>query len=175
MLKLMLMRHAKAAPPHMDAEDFERRLSGRGLEAAPAMGRALAKHKLVPKQILCSPAQRTRETLQLVVNAMGVTAPVAFEDRLYDFGDGLSYMEVISDQNGATPLMVIGHNPSVQNMALRLIGPKSSAIAERIGRKFPTAAVAVIALPIEAWRQVESGGTGRGEVELFLTPKTIEG
>jgi phosphohistidine phosphatase len=172
-LKLIIMRHAKSSWTDKKLDDFDRPLSRRGKEAAPVMGRALADKNCIPELILCSPARRTRETLKLFADAMGVRPPVAYEDQLYSFGNGDSYLNAIAAQKTVSPLMVIGHNPSVQNLSLRLIESQDGPIANRIRRKFPTAAAAIIAFPIEDWRQIQSKRDVRGEIELFLTPKML--
>jgi phosphohistidine phosphatase len=168
------MRHAKSSWTDRKLDDFDRPLSKRGREAAPMMGRELAKRGLIAERILWSPAKRTRETLKLLADGMGAKPAVSFEDRLYSFGDGSPYIEIIAAQQGASPLMVIGHNPSIQNLALRLIKHDGGELLERIGRKFPTAAVAVIHLPIDSWMQLKSLEEARGKVETFLAPKMLQ-
>ena len=175
MLRLILMRHAKSSWTDKKIDDYDRPLSRRGKEAAPLMGRALAGKNCIPELILCSPARRTRDTLKLTIDALGIKPPIAYEDQLYSFGNGDSYLNVISAQKKVTPLMVVGHNPSVQSLTLRLLARQNGTVMERIRRKFPTAAVAIVALPIEEWRQVQSKSDVGGEIELFLTPKMLEG
>jgi phosphohistidine phosphatase len=168
------MRHAKSSWTDKKLDDFDRPLSRRGKEAAPLIGRALAAKKIVPELILCSPARRTRDTLRLTIEAMGAKPHISYEDPLYSFGNGDSYLNAISAQKAASPLMVIGHNPSVQNLALRLLGSQGNKVVQKIRVKFPTAAVAVLALPIEDWRQIRSRNEVQGELELFLTPKMLK-
>jgi phosphohistidine phosphatase SixA len=62
----------------------------------------------------------------------------------------------------------------VQNLALRLLGSRDNTAVQKIKAKFPTAAVAVIALPIEDWKQIQSKSELQGEIELFLTPKMLK-
>jgi phosphohistidine phosphatase len=173
MLTLILMRHAKSSWTDKKLDDFDRPLSKRGKEAAPVMGRELAKRGPIPERILCSPAKRTRETLKLAIEGMGAKPAVSYEDRLYSFGDGRPYIEIIAAQQSITPLMVIGHNPSIQNLTLRLLKPNRSETMERIKRKFPTAAIAVVVLPIDSWGQLRSSPEITGEIEAFLTRKTV--
>ena len=174
MLRLIIMRHAKSSWTDKKLDDYDRPLTRRGKDAAPLMGRALADKNCIPELILCSPARRTRDTLKLTIDAMAIKPPVAYEDQLYSFGNGDSYLNVISAQKTVSPLMVIGHNPSVHNLALRLLASRDGTVMERIRRKFPTAAVAIVALPIEEWRQVRSKSAVGGEIELFLTPKMLQ-
>ena len=175
MLRLIIMRHAKSSWTDKKLDDYDRPLSRRGKEAAPVMGRALAGKNCIPELILCSPARRTRDTLKLTIDALGIKPPIAYEDQLYSFGNGDSYLNVISAQKKVSPLMVVGHNPSVQSLTLRLLAQQDGTVMERIRRKFPTAAVAIVALPIEEWRQVQSKSDVGGEIELFLTPKMLGG
>src|SRR5262249_41406064 len=67
MLPLMLLRHAKSSWDDGSLEDFDRPLAPRGEAAAPRMGAYMAAHDLAPQLILCSPAVRTRQTLDLVL------------------------------------------------------------------------------------------------------------
>jgi phosphohistidine phosphatase len=173
MLKLILMRHAKSSWSDRKLDDFERPLSRRGKDAAPAMGRALAARSLVPARILCSPSRRTRDTLKLVLDAMAIRPPVSYDDQLYVFGDGTAYLNAIAKQGNASPLMLVGHNPSVQNLAQRLAGTGDAASFRKMKRKFPTAAAAVIALPFDSWSELQSLNGAPGELELFLTPRML--
>lgn len=174
MLRLIIMRHAKSSWTDKKLDDFDRPLSRRGKEAAPLLGRALAAKNIVPELVLCSPARRTRDTLKLTIDAMGVKPQVSYEDQLYSFGNGDSYLNAISPRKTASPLMIIGHNPSVQNLTLRLLGLQDNKLVQKIRAKFPTAAVAILALPINDWREIRSGNDVQGEVELFLTPKMLK-
>lgn len=174
MLKLILMRHAKSSPSDPESDDFERGLSPRGIASAPRMGVALAKRGTLPDRVLCSPAKRARDTLKLVLDAMRIDVPVFYDDSLYAFDDGTAYLRAIARQQNGSSLMLIGHNPSVQGLALRLAVSGDAAALARMRQKFPTAGVAVIALSAENWRQLGRAERG-GSLELFLTPKMSEG
>ena len=67
-------------------------------------------------------------------------------------------------------LMIIGHNPGLQNFALALIGGDAPE-AGPIARKFPTAAVAVLGFDITDWAAVRPGG---GHLASFMTPRQLE-
>jgi phosphohistidine phosphatase len=169
MLRLIIMRHAKAVAEG-DGPDKERALTERGLKAAFAAGQKLAKNQLIPGQILCSPATRTRQTLAQVMAGMGTTPPVILRESLYAFGDGSPYLEAIAKEGREIgTLMIIGHNPSVHSLALRLSGHGSDpqALSEMRG-KYPTAAMAVLAFDLPDWSMI---GVGGGRLESFLTPK----
>ena len=67
MKTLLLLRHAKSSWKDTNVKDFDRPLNQRGLKAAPAVGRLMRKRKLEPKLVLSSPAERARQTTQLVI------------------------------------------------------------------------------------------------------------
>ena len=172
MLRLIIMRHAKAVAEG-DGPDKERALTERGLKAAFAAGERLAKNHLIPGRILCSPATRTRQTLEQVMAGMGATPPVLLHESLYAFGDGSPYLEAIAEEGREIgTLMIIGHNPSVHSLALRLSGHGSDPHAlSEMRSKYPTAAIAVLAFDLPDWSAI---GVGGGRLESFVTPKGAE-
>ncbi|MFT9142880.1 SixA phosphatase family protein, partial [Acetobacter orientalis] len=66
--KLLLLRHAEAAPAPMgdfsSAADHARPLTAAGLAAAQRCGLWLRQQGLSPDYVVCSPAVRTRQTLE---------------------------------------------------------------------------------------------------------------
>src|SRR5690606_2089363 len=71
MRELILLRHAHAEPPRPGQADLDRPLSAEGLAEADAVATWLRDKGLVPDRALCSPARRTRETLDTVIEAVG--------------------------------------------------------------------------------------------------------
>ena len=71
MRELILLRHAHAEPATTGQSDLDRPLSPQGLAEAEAVARWLKEQGLVPDRVLCSPARRTRETLEAVLGAIG--------------------------------------------------------------------------------------------------------
>jgi phosphohistidine phosphatase len=69
----------------------------------------------------------------------------------------------------------MGHNPSIHNLALRLAETGDTRSLTRMKRKFPTAAAAVIALPFDNWSGLKDTTDANGILELFLTPKSVDG
>jgi phosphohistidine phosphatase len=174
MLELILMRHAKSDWSDKALGDFDRTLSKRGKTDAPRMGRALARRGVIPGKVLCSPARRTRDTLNFVLEEMAASPSVVYDETLYTFGDGVAYFERLRMENHGAPLMLMGHNPSVQNLALSLCTSGDPGFLAAIARKFPTAAAAIIMLPGEKWSELAPEPRISGELKLFLTPKTLD-
>jgi phosphohistidine phosphatase len=175
---LVLLRHAKSAWP--DVPDHERPLAPRGRRDAPAAGRWLCREGCVPDQVLCSTACRARQTWQLAAAALGQSPPVVFEPGIY----GASTPELLDvirhAASAARTLLVVGHDPAIAELALRLAGAVSSArgaaacarpsgALERVRTKFPTGAIAVLQFA-GPWSRL---GSGQARLVSFVTPREI--
>ncbi|MGB3390072.1 MAG: histidine phosphatase family protein [Pseudaminobacter sp.] len=167
MRRLMLLRHAKSDwPAHI--KDHERPLSPRGRKASPLMGGYMAAEGLLPDQVLVSTVRRTQETWDLARPAFAQDIARTNEKRLYDAAAD-TILEVIRQApSGARTLLVVGHNPGLQDLALKLIGNADQADLVRLRRKYPTAGLVVIDFDIEDWSGADAG-TGR--LDRFTTPR----
>jgi phosphohistidine phosphatase len=172
---LLLFRHAKSAWP--DVADHDRPLARRGIRAAPAMGRWLRETGLVPGQVLCSTARRARETWQFAQAGLAATPPVTFDARIYEAtaADLLALIREVPPATGT--LLLIGHNPAIEDLALLLAaapgaaggpGPGGShpGDLDRVRSKFPTAAIAVLE-SAGTWPGLAPGGAW---LTAFVTP-----
>jgi phosphohistidine phosphatase len=169
MLRLMLLRHAKSTWPS-GVQDAERPLSDRGEAAARRMGAYMAHHALTADRVLCSPARRTRDTWAGISAQLPATAEIVFDGRLYG-ATRQGLLSVVRDQDGAVrTLLVLGHNPGLQDAAEWLIAAGDVELRERLREKFPTAALAVIDFALDTWSRVHEHG---GRLERFVTPRTV--
>lgn len=135
------MRHGKSDWDSGATDDFSRPLSGRGLRDAPRMGKWLAENGLLPAYIACSPAVRTNETALLVCSGADISTDRIYHDeRLYlaSLHDLLSVMRDIPAS--PEPLMLIGHNPGLEDLLLYLAGDAAAHTGHR--KIMPTAALA---------------------------------
>src|SRR5258708_32964735 len=80
--ELHLLRHAKATPQG-DGTDRGRPLEQRGRRAAQAVAAWAAEHRLAPALVLCSPAPRTRQTLDIIAPALARPPRSIIEHPLY--------------------------------------------------------------------------------------------
>ena len=167
--KLWLLRHAKASAGGAGLADRERPLTGRGRDAAERIGRYLAEREVRPDLVLCSPSLRTRETLEVVEKALGTDLPVEFEDELYLASEGDLQARIERVPDDAASVLLVGHNPGVAELALRLaVRGDPDALAE-LHRKFPTGALAELRIHSQRWRQFARGC----ELIGFVTPKQL--
>jgi len=172
MRRLMLLRHAKSDWSAPGRPDRERVLSPRGESAAPLLGRYLAEQGLVPQHAIVSVAERTRQTWQRLGKAVTGPPSVTFDDRIYE-ASPLDILTAIADIPAAVEsLLVVGHNPGLQSLALALAGSGSGKARRTLAEKFPTAGLAVIDFDLPDWKSLEPGS---GRLERFITPRAIGG
>ena len=164
--KLVLFRHAKSAWPD-GVPDHERPLAPRGQRDAPVMGRWLRSAGCVPDQVWCSTARRAVQTWQLAETGLGTTPPVTFERGVYE-GTAAGLLALIRDAPAAVgTLLIIGHNPTMEELGLMLAAASPGGALERMRVKFPTAAIAVLEFG-GTWRALSQGGA---RLTAFVTPR----
>lgn len=168
MRRLLLLRHAKAERSQPGGRD--RVLAARGRADSKTLGAYLARHALIPDHAVVSTSARTRETWTLLAATMGKTPPVSFDERIYDASPE-TILEAIKETGPETgTLMVIGHNPGLQELAAMLVASGDIEARERLGREFPTSALVVINFAVETWNGVHPRG---GRLEHFITPEWL--
>jgi phosphohistidine phosphatase len=142
--RLILFRHGKAEPESASGEDFDRCLAPRGRRESQEMGAHLADLGFLPDIVLVSPAMRTRETWAAVEPHLP-KAKARFDDELYHADSGSVRHEAERAGAGVGTVMVVGHNPGLQELTVQLLteGSAPPSLIARATRQFPTAAVAV--------------------------------
>ena len=143
MRELILLRHAHAEPAATGQPDLDRPLSADGLAEAAAAGRWLSEQSLVPDRVLCSPARRSRETLEAVLEAIGYVDQ-RLEDRIYEATAG-TLAELADANREAERLLLVGHNPGLERLAALMHSGQSGDY-----RGMPPASVVVLKLPADA-------------------------
>ena len=172
MKHLFLLRHAKSSWDIPSGSDRDRPLNRRGEAAAEQMAEHLARSGAALDTVLCSPALRTRQTLEAVLRYVPVSSPV-IEEGLYLAGwrDLTARLALLSD--GIGTVLLIGHNPGLEDLALRLSdGGGDAAIATRLREKYPTGALAGLNLAIDSWSGLVPGC---GRLVSFVRPADLGG
>ncbi len=141
MLTLLLMRHAKSDWDEPELPDHDRPLSRRGLGDGRRMGQWLSQ-AVLPTRILSSSAHRAVATASLVVSGVSYTADVLVTPRLYLAEPRVIVEEIVRLGESSPTLMVIGHNPGLEDLLGRLTGVATS---------LTTAALARITVPLPQW------------------------
>ena len=165
---LYLLRHAKSSWADPTLPDHERPLAPRGRRDAKRIAKHLSRLGIAPALVLCSPAERTRETLELLRPALGPTPTVGFEAELYAASADSLLERIRALPETVDTVMLIGHNPSLQQLALFLVS--AGAELERLEAKFPTAALATLTLPKTPWSQLSQADT---VLAAYVVPKQL--
>ena len=168
--QLLFLRHAKSSWDDPGLTDFDRPLSGRGLKTAPLIGRELVRRGWLPDMTLVSPALRTRDTWRLVAAEFPARVPTEFFRALYD-ASARDILDLVRQvDNSTATLLVVGHNPGLEELARLLSGPASKASAlETLAEKFPTAALVRLVFDGE-WAKLVPGSAG---LTHCLRPKDL--
>jgi phosphohistidine phosphatase len=142
--RLILFRHGKAEPDSDSGDDFDRRLAPRGQEESAEMAARLAHLGFSPEMALVSPAARTRDTWAAMQAAFPATE-ARFQDDLYHAHSGAIRAAAEAAGGACRTLMVVGHNPGLQELTVQLLqeGAAALPLIGRAQRQFPTAAAAV--------------------------------
>ena len=168
MSDLYLLRHAKAAPPG-EGTDRERPLEQRGRRAAQALAAWAADHKLAPALVLCSPSIRTRQTLDIVAPAFAGPPQILFEDALYLATAGQLLARLRRVAASTAGVMVVGHNPGLQELAVLLSDVSGGPLMARLAAGLPTAAMASYAVAVP-WPALDRR---LARLAALLTPKDL--
>jgi phosphohistidine phosphatase len=161
---LLLMRHAKSGYPP-GVVDHDRPLAPRGIRESGLGGDWLRANQPSVDAVLCSTATRARQTLANT----GIDAPVQYRERLYDTTAGTLIDEINNVADTVDTLLVVGHEPTMSNLALGLAADEGTdeAAAQRISEKFPTSGIAVLSVPGD-WKDLQ---LGRAALTGFHVPR----
>lgn len=171
---LILLRHAEPEPGGAGQDDRERPLTELGREQAQEVGRWLREHGLGCDEVMCSPALRTRETMQEVAAAGCPEAEVQIEHRLYnaDADDVLAVIRESTDD--ANVLLVVGHAPGLPTaVSLLADGEGDDEAHEQLSNGFPPGAAAVLRFSGH-WQDLAYGAAVLDELRA-PRPATVSG
>ncbi|MER9586048.1 histidine phosphatase family protein [Mesorhizobium sp. M0276] len=167
MSRLYLLRHAKAGWALPGMRDFDRPLDASGRNDAETIGAAMRTRFYVPDLTLCSNAKRAKETLEGLAGQTD-TGRVLFFDTLYS-ADATGYLHLIRDNGGSGSLLVIGHNPMTEDLAMAISGDGDETARATLNRGFPTSGLAVLRFDGDLAKAAQ----GTGYLEAFLTPADL--
>jgi phosphohistidine phosphatase len=167
MRTLYLLRHGKSSWKDETLPDRDRPLAGRGRKAANRMAEYVQAEGIAPALVLCSPARRTRETLDRLLPGLGRDVEVEIDEALYGAGaDDL--LERLRGVPSAVPsVMLVGHNPGLEELALSLAG--GGERLPDLRAKYPTGALAILVFT-ESWQDLRPGAA---ELAGFVKPREL--
>jgi phosphohistidine phosphatase len=171
MLRLLLLRHAKAVSPQSGTGDSERVLEQRGRKDATLIGAYMQRHGFIPDRALVSPAARTRETWTQLATELGKAVSADFDETIYAASAEALLSNIKTIGPKVRTLIVVGHNPGLHELATMLVASGDIDERQQLREKFPTAALAIISFAVESWTGLHKLG---GRLEHFVTPKSLE-
>lgn len=161
MRTLVLLRHGKAAPEE-GGNDAARPLTERGRRDAELMGQLLRAENLAPDRILASNARRTRETAREAAAAAHFSGAIDELEELY-LAEPEAYLTAVRrEAPDAQRVLLIGHNPSLEALALILTGDPVA---------LPPAGLVVCSLPIASFAELTP--KVRGKMQRFVDPSEL--
>ncbi len=148
--------------------------TGRSTPAAervrPSSGAFLRDNDIAPDLILCSTACRARETLALVLPFLRGEATIQLEDRLYLASAAKLFVRLKQLDGAWQRVMVIAHNPGLQDLALMLSAEDENDNRQAIEDKLPTGALVQIDCPVAQWSSLTQHG---GQLARLVTPRSL--
>lgn len=122
-----------------------------------------------PALILSSSAARAAQTTQVIAAQMVPVPTVRYLESLYAASPEEVMRQVSLVDGDEASLMVVGHNPTFEMLAVAMCSDDDRAgRKELVRRSLPTCALAVYEIPAARWREIALG-TGR-LVGLFTPP-----
>jgi phosphohistidine phosphatase len=169
--RLLVLRHAKSSWNNSHLEDHDRPLAPRGRRAAEALADHMATIDPPPTLVLCSPARRTRDTLEPVRERFPDSTEILVEDGLY----GATAPELLARLRQIPPdtrrVLLVGHNPGLEDLVRGIGRDGDPALIARVRAKFPTGALATLAFD-GPWAGL--GRSSAATLEAFVVPGDLQ-
>lgn len=139
--RVYLLRHARSgwAPPGQT--DFDRTLDDTGFGEAEIVAEMAADRGLKPDLVVSSTAARCRQTAEAMRRAMGEDLEIRYVDALYT-GPASVYRNIIEAERDIASLMVVGHNPMIEEVLHELAGEAEASMAIPDG--YPTGTICIV-------------------------------
>ena len=169
MKTLYLLRHAKSSWDDPGTPDLDRPLAPRGRRASKRIARHVRQSGIAPELVLCSPSVRTRETLEAVRAALG-DPEVRFVPELYAASNPALLGAVRQVEPTVGALLVVGHNPGLHELAVRLTGLGDDALRTRLREQLPTGALVTLSFEASSWAGLEPGA---GRLVGYVVPREL--
>lgn len=170
---LYLQRHAKSSWADGGLPDHERPLNARGRDACKRLGKYWREADVLPELVLCSDAARTRETFERIAKRLKAEPPpVVYDPALY-LAEPEAILQVVAGQPAKLRrLMVVGHNPGLEELAQLVIGDGDPGLVGQLVDKFPTGALATLEFgAARGWRDLRPRSA---RLAAYVIPADLE-
>lgn len=146
--QLILIRHSYAENGSFNTMDFDRELSTKGKNYMPLKAKELANYMSDKILFVSSDAKRAVQTSEIVMQVLNYDREISFEHFLYEDYTTQDFMNFIHNQNDSfDKLLVIGHNPTLANIAYRLCPDFNHSV--------PPGTIIVLDFNVSKWNEIE--------------------
>jgi phosphohistidine phosphatase len=166
---LYLLRHAKSSWDDPHVPDHDRPLAPRGRRAARKLAKHFTEANISPALVLCSTARRATETLAAILPSLVPAPDVRVEEELYSAASDELSRRVHEIPATVPSVLLIGHNPGIQSVALVLARDDDPTLIARLREKMPTGTLATLELDGE-WTDAAAGVA---RLVSFVIPREI--
>jgi phosphohistidine phosphatase len=161
MKTLFILRHAKSSWGNPELSDFDRQLNAQGLKTVPRMGETIFDNEFQPTLVLSSPAKRAKQTAVLIKETAQIKGKIEYDERIYEASPHRLLQIIAETDEKIESLMLVGHNPGLEGLIKILTGEVQA---------MPTAALAVIDLETENWREIAAES---GKLRIIIRPQDV--
>lgn len=170
MKTLTLLRHAKSGWDDPALRDFDRALNAKGVRAASQIGTYLRRERLTFDHVVASPAVRVAETLDAVARGYG-TVLAATQDRRIYLASAVTLLDLVqSTADAVTRLLLVGHNPGLEDLAMWLVPLSDDPLRTALEVKYPTATLAELSFD-GGWGAL---APGTATLRRFVRPRDLD-
>lgn len=161
MKTLLIARHAKSSWKFENIKDIDRSLKESGIQNAYEISSKLDELKIIPDQIITSPAIRAFHTARIFAEILGVEGTnIKIENNLYETTTNSIFKLLKKISNTKNCIAIFGHNPTFTELAFNLVPD--------FHFDMPTCSVAVINFEIDSWSKIEPT---EGILKEFIFPE----
>ena len=161
MKTLYLVRHGKAGWRHREVNDAERPLKKKGIEESQMMALHLSEKDIHPDLLITSPAKRSIQTARILAEELGLPKNKVIENAsIYNASLEEVMTVILGLDDNFSRVMIIGHDPSLANVAAYLTG--------HIVEKIPTAGAVEITFNTTHWSKLSEES---GHIQFSISPK----
>ena len=159
-LELYLVRHGVAAERGPEfPDDSKRPLTSDGISRMRKEAKALAALGVDFDHIVTSPLVRTRQTADILAQAMPSQPSVTLSDALAPAGTPAAVFQELAKHMRKARIALVGHEPNIGELAARLVGSRTPV-------EFKKGAICRIDFEVFPPK-------GRGHLRWFVTPRML--
>lgn len=164
---LVLVRHAKSSWDDSALADHDRPLAPRGVKALDRMREHIAALELGSVRVWCSSARRALDTFEGVRAALPDDAVVVVDRSIYDANAEALLAHLHDVDDDVERVMVVGHNPTIQDLAIHLAGSGDHDARHQLVTKLPTGAIVTLSFDGQ-WQDLAKG---TANLDTLFTPR----